>query len=159
MELNIESYLNPFISVCVEVFDKQCSIAISSGRPYIVKKDFVGEWDISGLIGFTGEARGAVVISMKKKCALGLVDKLTGSRHRDFDAEVVDVIGELINIIAGRAKHRLEEEFSLVISLPSIIEGSKHVIHWPGESPRIICIPFKVSADENFVLSVTLEKT
>jgi chemotaxis protein CheX len=96
---------------------------------------------------------------MKKECALKLVNKLTGVSHRDFDEEVVDVIGELINIIAGRAKHRLEEEFSLVISLPSIVEGRGHSIHWPGESKRIICIPFKLSSDENFILSVTLEKT
>jgi chemotaxis protein CheX len=63
----------------------------------------------------------------------------------------------VINIIAGMAKQRLEEDFALIISLPSIVKGIEHSIWWPGERPRIICIPFKIFEDDIFNLSVSLE--
>jgi chemotaxis protein CheX len=74
-----------------------------------------------------------------------------------MDDEVIDAIGEIINIIAGNAKRGLEESFRLVISLPTIIQGSNHAIQWPNDQARIICIPFKIFDDETFILSVAIE--
>ncbi|MDR2094003.1 MAG: chemotaxis protein CheX [Treponema sp.] len=157
MVINIEQYVEPFIDVCVKVFKKLGKIEITAMRPYINNKDSIGEWDVSAVIGFTGEARGAVVISMKKHLTLRMVKELAGIEAEDLNGDVLDVIGEVLNIIAGTAKQRLEEDFSLIISLPSIVRGIEHSIWWPGEHPRIICIPFKVFENEIFNLSVSLE--
>ena len=82
---------------------------------------------------------------------------LTGSEHKELDDEVVDAIGEIINIIAGNAKRGLEESFRLVISLPTIVRGPGHTIMWPNEQARIICIPFKIFETESFCLSVAID--
>jgi chemotaxis protein CheX len=153
----MEQYIQPFVDVCLEVFKNFLGCDISAERPYFVNKESVNDWDISAVIGLTGEARGAVVISMKTKLAVRLTGALTGSVHAGIDEEVVDAIGELVNIIAGNAKRGLEESFHLIISLPTFVEGKNHSIKWPSEQARIISIPFNVFEDDQFCLSVAIE--
>jgi chemotaxis protein CheX len=139
----MEQYIQPFIDVCRNVFKEFIKTELEVDRPYFVDKDVVNEWDISAVIGLTGEARGAVVISMKKSLALRLTDILTGTAHTDIDAEVIDAIGEIVNIIAGNAKKGLEEAFRLVISLPTIVRGKGHTIKWPSAQARLSVSPLR----------------
>ncbi|GHU09523.1 chemotaxis protein CheX [Spirochaetia bacterium] len=154
---NMEQYIQPFIDVCINVFKEFIGVDLIVERPYISDQSSVTEWDVSGVIGLTGEARGAVVISMKKDLALRLTTELTGTGHTEFDSDVADAIGEVINIIAGNAKRGLEETFRLVISLPTIIQGKQHSIKWPTAQTRIICIPFQIYDNEWIHLSVAIE--
>jgi chemotaxis protein CheX len=153
----MEQYIQPFINVCINVFKEFIGCDLVVERPYFIDSNSVDDWDISAVIGLTGEARGAVVISMKQELALKLTDTLTQTKHHSLDDEVADAIGEIINIIAGNAKKGLEESFRLVISLPTIIEGEKHSIKWPNNQARIICIPFLIFEKESFFLSVAIE--
>jgi chemotaxis protein CheX len=123
-----------------------------------MEKEEPTEWDVSGIIGLTGEARGAVVISMRIDLAIKLTSILTGTEHKGLDPDVVDAVGEIINIIAGNSKQELEEAFRLVISLPTIIKGREHSINWPNGQARVICIPFTISDKDSFTLSVALEE-
>jgi chemotaxis protein CheX len=153
----MEQYIQPFIDVCVNVFKEFVGCDLTVERPYFAGREAIKEWDISAVIGLTGEARGAVVISMKSALAQKMTSTLTGTEHTGLDSEVVDAIGELVNIIAGNAKRGLEEAFRLVISLPSIITGKEHSVQWPNNQARIICIPFKVFDNDSFCLSVAIE--
>jgi chemotaxis protein CheX len=152
----MERYIKPFVDVCVTVFKDFIGCDLTAGHPYFENKNAPQDWDISAIIGLTGEARGAVVISMKKELAVKLTGLLTGLEHKDLDEEVVDAIGEIVNIIAGNVKRELEEAFRLVISLPSIVEGRGHTIKWPTNLARIMCIPFTVF-EHSFCLSVAIE--
>jgi chemotaxis protein CheX len=153
----MEQYIQPFIDVSKNTFKEFVGAELTAGRPYFSQKDTANEWDISGVIGLSGEARGAVVIGMRTTLATRLTDMLTGTKHTGIDDEVVDAIGEIVNIIAGNAKKGLEESFRLVISLPTIVQGPGHQIKWPGEQTRIICIPFTIFENEIFTLSVAIE--
>jgi chemotaxis protein CheX len=153
----MEKYIQPFIDTTQNVFKEFIGTDVVVDRPFFMEKDTVADWDISAVIGLTGEARGAVVISMKHSLAIRLTDILTGSTHTKLDDDVVDAVGEIVNIIAGNVKKGLEEAFRLIISLPSIITGEVHTIKWPNNSARIICIPFKAFGNESFVLSVAIE--
>jgi chemotaxis protein CheX len=153
----MEQYIQPFIEVSKNVFKKFVNMDLTPGMPYFANKDELKEWDISEVIGLTGEARGAVVISMKKDLIIKVTSMLTGSLHDEIDDEVCDAIGEIINIIAGNVKKDLERYYHLVISLPTIVQGINHVIKWPLSNTRIICIPFSVLDGYTFSLSVTIE--
>lgn len=153
----MKQYIQPFINTCRNVFRDFIGQQVEAKIPYFLEKDAATEWDISGIIGLTGEARGAVVISMKDDLALKLTGILTGKVHKVLYDDVVDAVGELINIIAGNVKQELEDAFRLVISLPTIVTGKGHTINWPAEQARVICIPFSFSDNENFTLSVALE--
>jgi chemotaxis protein CheX len=153
----MEQYIQPFVDVCIKVFKEFVGVDLTTDRPHFEDKNTIFDWDISAVIGLTGEARGAVVISMKKELAVRLTGLLTGSEHKDLDEEVVDAIGEIVNIIAGNAKKGLEESFRLVISLPTIVQGKNHTVNWPNNQARIIAIPFTVFEDSVFCLSVAIE--
>lgn len=153
----MKQYIQPFIDVCKSVFKDFIGKEVEAGTPYFLEKEAVTEWDISGVIGLTGEARGAVVISMKDDLAINLTGILTGKVHNVLYDEVVDAVGELINIIAGNVKQELEDAYRLVISLPTIVTGKGHTINWSTSHTRIICIPFLFSGTEHFILSVALE--
>jgi chemotaxis protein CheX len=153
----MEKYIQPFIDVSKNVFKEFLNAELTADRPYFMDVNAVTDWDISAIIGLTGEARGAVVISMKKALAVKLADILTGTRHQDLDGEVVDAIGEIVNIIAGNVKKHLEETFKLIISLPTIVQGQQHAIKWPSGQARIICIPFTIFQNDVFSLAVAIE--
>ena len=154
----MEEYIQPFIDVCISVFKDFLDCELKTERIYFVEKDDFHDWDISGIIGLTGEAIGAVAISMKQETALKITGLLTGDNHSEIDDEVTDAVGEIINIIAGNVKKYLEEMFKLVISLPTIVRGKDHTVVWPNEKTRVVCIPFTIFSDETVCLSVAISK-
>ncbi|MBN1798925.1 MAG: chemotaxis protein CheX [Spirochaetales bacterium] len=148
-------YIDPFIKATVNVFDEFFNVLPEVQKPYLLDKDEEHEWDVSAIIGIAGEAKGAVVISFPAELASILTSRLTGKTVREIDEDVVDTIGEVVNIVAGNAKKGLEE-YRLMISLPSIVRGKNHKIAWPGKNAPVIAIPFKSVLGE-FNLSVILE--
>ena len=153
----MEKYIQSFIDVCKNVFKELINAEIEAGRPYFSNQTTYPNWDISGVIGITGDASGAIVISLKKALALKLTEILTGKAHNYVDDEVVDSIGEIINIISGNLKLDFEQEFKLVISLPTVVRGNDHTIQWPRSNARIICIPFSIFNGDAFFLAVAME--
>ncbi|MCL2294343.1 MAG: chemotaxis protein CheX [Spirochaetes bacterium] len=153
----MEQYIQPFIKVCESVFQEFCRTEVNAGRVYFVSKDeYVTKWDISGIIGLSGEATGAVAISMKDTTAFKVTKTLTGKEHKHIDSDVTDAVGEIINIIAGNVKKEFEEELRIKISLPTIVKGVAHTIVWPTEKTRIICIPFSIFSDQELCLSIAV---
>jgi chemotaxis protein CheX len=154
----MEKYIQPFIKVCEKVFYDFCQTDIKAGRVFFVAKDeYETSWDISGVIGLSGEASGAVAISLKDVTAFQVTKILTGKNHDFFDTDVTDAVGEIINIIAGNVKKYFEEELRVKISLPTIVKGKAHSIVWPSEKTRIICIPFTLFGDQEICLSVAVD--
>ena len=98
-------------------------------------------YDISGIIGLAGDVRGSVVISFPKLVALKVVSDFLHQEIKIFGDDVIDTIGELINIITGNAKKDLEN-YKIMISLPSIVKGPNHQINWMQGVP-VITIPFE----------------
>ena len=156
----MEQYIQPFIKVCETVFRDFCKTEVSAGRVFFVAKDeYEASWDISGIIGLSGEASGAVAISLKEATAFQITKELTGEDHKTVDADVTDAVCEIINIISGNVKKNFEDELRIKISLPSIIKGKAHTIVWPSEKTRIICIPFTLFTDQEFCLSIAVDPT
>ena len=73
----MEQYIQPFIKVCETVFQEFCQTEVKAGRVFFVAKDeYEKDWDISGIIGLSGEVSGAVVISMKDVTAFNVTKML-----------------------------------------------------------------------------------
>ena len=154
----MEQYIHPFINVCKTVFLDFCQTEIKAGRVFFLeKKELESNWDISGIIGLSGEVSGAVAISMKAETAFKVTKILTGTEHNSFDADVTDAVGEIINIITGNVKKEFEEDLKIKISLPSIVQGPTHSIIWPSQKTRIICIHFLIFDNQEIYLSVAIE--
>lgn len=136
--MNVE-YINPFVIATVSVFDTMLSCPLTRGQLRCFERD-QPEHDVSGLIGLSGKATGLVVLSIDKSIAFHASEMMLGEQYSSINADVVDMVGELANMIAGAAKARLEE-FELSVSLPSVIVGTNHVIGFPSNA-KPICIPF-----------------
>jgi chemotaxis protein CheX len=148
-------YIEPFITATTGVFRDMFKEEPEYLNPYLLDRKNPGEWDISGVIGIAGDTKGAVVVSLSAELSALLTSRLVGHAVTPDDPDVVDAVGEVVNIIAGNAKKGLEQ-FRLSISLPSIVRGKDHSVAWQSEIP-IIGIPFKVPSGR-FHLSVGLEK-
>jgi chemotaxis protein CheX len=147
------AYVNPFISATMNMFKTMLNTDLKPGTPAI-KKELSPAYDISGVIGLSGEAQGSIALSFPKSVALKIVSALIGMEIKIVGPELTDGIGELANIIAGNAKQDLTQ-FRLSISLPNVIIGKDHVIASPSGTPTII-VPFTCSFG-NFAMEMSLK--
>ena len=148
-------YLDPFIDATIRVFKEFFQVTPELKTPFLIDRNGDYQWDMSAIIGIAGDSRGVVVISFNRESALELTFRLTSLSGEPTMDDAVDTIGEVVNIIAGNAKKGLEE-YRLVISLPSIIQGQDHSFSWPGKHTPIVGIPFQYDKGE-FLLAVGLD--
>ncbi|MDR0291158.1 MAG: chemotaxis protein CheX [Treponema sp.] len=153
----LEQYVKPFVNATLNTFKAFVGFDLAAGNPHFSGRTVGMDHDISAVIGFSGDVRGAVVISMKKEFAIKLADALTGTAHTEMDDDIVDALGEIVNIIAGNIKNEVPGGEKIVISLPTVIMGKEHSFAWPGKQSRILCIAFKYG-DDSFHLLVDMEK-
>lgn len=131
--------VNPFLSATTEVFRTMLSCELSRGQ-LALKKSHTPEFEVSGLIGLTGKCQGMVVVSLGRETAIRAAETLLAQPVSGLDAQVVDAVGELANMIAGAAKAKLAE-YELSVGLPSVICGKNHSINFPSNSKPIV-LPF-----------------
>lgn len=146
--------IEPFIEATVGVFKNMFSEMPEYLNPYLLDRNGNDEWDISGIIGIAGDSRGVVVVSLSLELARALTSRLLGTDSKVSEDDIVDAVGEVVNIIAGNAKKGLEE-YRLNISLPSIVRGINHSMAWPA-GVSVVGIPFRINAGK-FHLAVGLE--
>ncbi|MDR1836789.1 MAG: chemotaxis protein CheX [Treponema sp.] len=157
MQIELTNYVESFVEVTVNTFKEFIGLEISPRHPHFLDPEKGFEWDISAVIGLSGVVKGAVIVSMKTELAIKLTDLLAGPGHTEIDADVVDAIGEINNIIAGNIKPKVANGDKIVISIPTIIKGKEHSIAWPGRQTRILCIPHKAFENDIFHLMVAIE--
>jgi len=147
-------YVNPFLAASMTLFKDFLDLDITAGKPFVLEDKYRLD-DVSALIGLAGETTGAVVLSFSHDTALKVVSRMEGKNYQFLGAEVLDGVGELVNIIAGNAKKDLTD-FRISISLPGVITGNNYQIRWPSGIP-VICIPFE-SEIGRFTVNVSLRE-
>ena len=132
-------YLNPFVSAVKNTFSTMLGCQTHRG-PLALSHSRQPKHRISGVIGLSGKAVGTVVLSFSESVALKAASAMLMTELNEINADVLDAVGELTNMVAGSAKAQLEE-YQLQVSLPNVITGSDHEVHFPSEVVPI-CIPF-----------------
>jgi chemotaxis protein CheX len=90
-----------------------------------------GEARFIGTVHITGPWSGSVVVECPEQFGRIVAAAMFGSEPDDVtDDELVDVIGELANMIGGNVKALLEGDSSL--SLPTVVRGSDFRVIVPG---------------------------
>jgi chemotaxis protein CheX len=154
----MEQYIQPFVEVSTSVFKSMLQVDLVPERAYFIGKEAFLDWDISGIIALTGEVKGLVAISVKYPTAKKITGMLMKVKQDISTTDMVDAIGEIVNIIAGNVKKNLEEMFKIVISLPKVVHGKAHIVVIPDERMRLLCIPFKIFEDESICLSININE-
>lgn len=94
--------------------------------------------DVTVIIGLAGDMEGSVILSMSKDTALAYVSRVMGEATAELDELAQSGVGELANVIAGRAGVTLGEKGDdVVIAPPTIIMGAGSTLSTLG-LPRLI---------------------
>lgn len=133
-------HLNPFVSATMETFSSMVKTKVTPGKPLLVNGSKM-RCDISGIIGLSGGAKGAVILGFPKLTALKAVSGFIGEKIVIMDDVVKDAVGELANIVAGAAKKDLIR-YNISISLPSVIFGDNHEVVG-GKEVIPMAVPFE----------------
>jgi chemotaxis protein CheX len=88
-------------------------------------RGFLSKYDVSGLIGFSGSLRGTLVVSCDAEMTYAAAEAFLGARPADINEDVVDLVGELTNMIGGSSKDRLGIA-GIELGLPAVVSGIGH---------------------------------
>jgi chemotaxis protein CheX len=128
-------HINPFLKAAADVFSEMLGCQILRGN-VARKTNFQPPLDVSGVIGLSGKASGIVVISLDTEVAILATEALVGKRPAAINQDVLDAVGELTNIIAGRAKADLEH-LSMKLVSPTVVTGHNHVLGFAHDGDAI----------------------
>ncbi|GAB5401939.1 MAG: hypothetical protein Aurels2KO_01700 [Aureliella sp.] len=107
------------------VFSKMCGIELSLTQMHPGPAET--RYDLSGIIGISGALKATVVINLSAELAFAVADAFTGERPTEIDEGLIDMVGELANMIGGNAKERLSNP-DLSLGLPTVVTGTGHCI-------------------------------
>lgn len=133
--------INEFLTAGMNAFQTMFNITATNKEPYILQGNQGHPWEVSGILGVTGDCSGVVAFRLHKVLSLKMLD-LAGMtcKPEEQDEMSKGLVSEFTNIISGNAVSALTH-VNLDISPPVTISGKDHVISWPRGFP-VIAIPF-----------------
>lgn len=108
------------------------------------------------LIGFSGELMGSGSLHCSGSCAKRLASALLMGDYAEVDAEVLDAVAEVTNMIVGNFKTAVEDNYGVIgISTPTVIYGQQYAARNFGASDWIV-VPFRYH-DSEFDVRISLQ--
>ncbi len=148
--------INPFIESTLRSLEMMAGITAEK-QGLELKEDLITTFDISAIIGLTGETTGSIIISMPESLACKIASNMLLEEITTLNKSVEDAIGEIGNIVVGDARRALiQDGYQLNISIPTVVVGSGHKISRSGDVP-CIAIPFS-TANGDFEVNVGLQE-
>ncbi len=114
---------------------------------------------VTGMIGIHGNVSGFITVNMAEKVALSAVGGLLQDQFRELDAQVIDGVGEMTNIISGGIKNGLAGspwQFGHV-TVPSVIVGRNYQIAY-AKGLEFLSVTFEHNNSDTFLLDDRLIK-
>lgn len=153
-------FVNPVIAAVLNVLKMMARIEPKPGTPK--KKDRnapVQGKNVTGLISMVGnKASASIALTFTENAILHIAKNMLPTAPSQIDGVVIDLAGELANMVLGSAKTELDNKgFTLQLSLPTIIMGTDYLIAHKTKAP-IITLPFTMP-EGDFFLEVSYEDT
>jgi chemotaxis protein CheX len=143
----------PFVNSVRAVFAAMIKIPTTVQRPHL-KMDASTPYDVTSIIGFSGDVVGSVVVSMHLQTAARIVSSFAGTEIAPNTPDYADAIGEIANMIAGCAKKDLGKAAS--ITVPTVVFGNGHCIARLSDVPTVV-IPVATPVGD-FVVEVNVKQ-
>ncbi|QQE13597.1 chemotaxis protein CheX [Planctomycetota bacterium] len=121
-----QNYIIPFMKSVQNVFETMLQLPVQIKEPTL-KHDNEPSFDVSGIIGMSGDVDGTVVLSFPTTTAERIVSIFTGMEMTYEHDDFADAVGELVNMVSGGAKAQFTDK-TVSISCPSVVIGSNHQI-------------------------------
>jgi chemotaxis protein CheX len=116
-------FVNPFIQAASEVLESELGAEAQRGELRLQKSAFTTD-EVTAIVGVTGKVRGIVLYSMTESTAMAIVARIMQQEFHAFDALAQSGIGELGNVITGRAGVLLSDAgYPSNITPPAVVVG------------------------------------
>lgn len=134
--------INPFLAAGLSVFESMFNLASKNKEPFLLDVNTGHPWEISGLLGVTGDSSGIVAFRLGRTLAYKMLELSGMGDVKDDEREEMSkqLVAEFTNIVSGNAISSLTD-IDLKVSPPVTISGRNHFISWPKNYP-VIAIPF-----------------
>ena len=133
-----EEQLQVFFAGVKKYFHQTAGEEILVGTPYLVENTMPAAQYYSGVIAVSGRHKGIVYFTSPQDMIKRLLE-LMGETDIS-DENMMDLVGEVANTIAGNARSEFGEKFE--ISVPFVIRGAPDEIVLPREN-RSFVIPLE----------------
>jgi chemotaxis protein CheX len=115
--------VNAFILAAGEVLASETGVKVSRGALCLDRDAYVTD-GVTVLVSVIGEVWGMALYGMSQDTAKGLLSRMMGQEVTSFDELAQSGVGELGNVITGKATTKLAElGYSADISVPTLILG------------------------------------
>jgi chemotaxis protein CheX len=144
-----ERHINPVVAAVKYVFKAMLDIDIGEGVPFNneARKSTGDITGVMALTGAEGDQKGMLAFSTSKQGALEIYKRLMHQEFQEFTAEIIDGMGELTNIISGRARYELEKEnINLYAHVPIVFSGKNAQVNYITKT-TVVSIPFGFAID------------
>ena len=113
----------PFLLAARGVLEQELGGTINRGPVRVERGDFQAA-EVTAVVGVTGALSGSIVYRMSESTALAIVGQMMGQKFGELDALARSGVGELGNVITGRAGVLLERAgIRAEIAPPMLIVG------------------------------------
>jgi len=145
-------YLNPFIFATRKVLSMMAFMESKPRKPSLkAPGDLKALGDISAVIPVSGECKGSIGISFTESCILQVAYQMFGEEYDAINDEIVDMVGEIVNMVSGDARKELEKlGFNFQAGIPTMDHGKGHILNHTV-TDRIIIIPFQTKNGDFFI--------
>lgn len=149
-------HINSVITAALAVISSTVGVEASKEKVY-VKNDDVNNAHLSAVIEVSGDHKGAFLIALSEDAAKQIASKMLMEEKRFLDRDVMDAIGEIINMISGGAKGALVEKgLNFKLSPPIFVLGKGTKLFKAQSYAPYIGVMFKCDAGD-FNVEVSLK--
>lgn len=145
-------YINPLLESTISVLSTMAMVEATPGKPTL-KDDNNTLGDITGMINLSkgGQVKGSLAISFSSAVVFDIAEKMLGETTDTLDSAMVDMVGELTNMITGSAKRLYcEQGLDFDLTLPHTTVGNDlPTQHSVAGKP--IVLPFTTNAGNFYV--------
>jgi chemotaxis protein CheX len=153
--LNQEKIVQAIHAATREVFATMLGLEIEPGQACREPVSPCAADGVISLIGFAGEWVGTGSISCTAEFACLLSSRMLLAEFAAVDAEVLDAVAELTNMILGNVKSSLEEQLGpMGLSIPTVVYGKNFTTRSAGNGEWIV-VPF-ISEGEQMNIRICL---
>ncbi|MBI3964336.1 MAG: chemotaxis protein CheX [Chloroflexi bacterium] len=117
-------HVEPFLRAAAQVLEQELGMPVQRGKLALASGSCTTQ-DITAIVGITGRLMGLALYGMSNATALAIVSRMMGAPVDEMDDLALSGIGELGNVITGRATTLLAEMgLEADIAPPVLLSGA-----------------------------------
>lgn len=145
------AFINPFLSSMSNVLATMAMLEVNPGSVALKSND-IPKGDVTGVISMKSpKTEGTLAISFTTPVIIAITKRMLGEDVSSINETVIDLVGEITNMVTGSAKSLLEAKgHDFDMARPVVFKGKEQKIAHKKNS-AVIIFPFQSDAGEFFV--------